>query len=80
MEAALAEDSGSALLNFIVESLFSHMTYNQAGSRKGLGDDRFAGAITCKDFKVVDADAATFLTPPEYDWKTAIAETNNLSF
>ena len=64
----------------IVEGLFSHMTYNQAGSRKGLGDDRCADVITCKDFKAVDADATTFLTPPEYDWETAIAETNNLSF
>ena len=56
------------------------MTYNQAASRKGLGDDRCAYVITCKDFKAVDADATTFLTPPEYDWETAIAETNNLSF
>ena len=56
------------------------ISYNQAGSRKGLVDDRCADVITCKDFKAVDADATTFLSPPEYDWETAIAETNNLSF
>ena len=28
----------------------------------------------------VDADATTFLLPPEYDWDSAIAETNNLAF
>ena len=43
----------------IVEGLFSHMTYNHAGSRKGLGDDRCADVITCKDFNAVDADATT---------------------
>ena len=26
------------------------------------------------------ADATTFLLPPEYDWDSAIAETNNLAF
>ena len=57
--------------------LFSHMTYNQAGSRRSLGDDRCADVIACKDFVPVDADATTFLLPPEYDWDSAIAETNN---
>ena len=51
-----------------------------ASQRKSLGDDRCADVITCKDFKAVDADAMTFLTPPQYDWETAIAETNNPSF
>ena len=64
----------------IVEGLFSHMTYNQAGSRRSLGDDRCADVIACKDFVPVDADATTFLLPPEYDWDSAIAETNNLAF
>ena len=48
----------------IVEGLFSHMTYNQAGSRRSLGDDRCADVIACKDFVPVDADATTFLLPP----------------
>ena len=41
---------------------------------------RLKARLACKDFKAADADTPTFLTPPEYDWETAIAETNNLSF
>lgn len=62
----------------IVEGLFSHMKYNQSGSRSRVGDDRAVDVISCKDFKPVDANPASPLTAP--DWDPAEARKHNLTF
>ena len=58
----------------IVESLFSHMAYNQSGSRGSLSDDTTAAVIVCKELDPIAADATTPLAPPHYDEDAALKD------
>ena len=61
------------ITSVIVEGLFSHMTYNQAGSRSRLTDDRCVDVIGCKSYEPIDKDATAPLAPPQYNWEAALA-------
>ena len=62
------------ITSVIVEGLFSHMRYNQAGSRSRTKDDKAVDIISAKKCEAVDVDPSTPLVKLIVDEESALKD------